>query len=633
MRKFSDNPNTKNHAFETNEINSAQETQLISTTSNDVNDSSMKTKKPSLKHIRHWKLFAGILATIILAFGYVGVAWSVSSHIPNNVNVGGIDLSGLSRSEAVNKLQNQLVPKASEPISVTVANSNYNGKIDPKVAGLELDVEGTVDKITEITIDPVKLWNRFTGGESITPVITVDKLKLAQAISDLASEAKQEAKNASLAYKDGQIQATAPIPAVEINQDKAIEVLPKKWLTDAEPLTLESTSENPVLAEKELEAGKTLANKIIAGNITLQVGNTATVLTPQQIADNTSFDASGTEFKAVFAPALQQVIREQAASELPKPRRAGFKIENNQVTIIDSVTGKDIDGNDLSDKILEAVNSPTRSAELNIVNKESDFTTADAQKAGVKEVVFADKAVLNADRERNINVAVAAKKINNTLVLPGETFSFGKEIGEISTAAGFTNGHAITNGRLVNSVGGGVCQVATAAFNLGYQSGMKDDQHKPHSLYFSVYKPGIDATIWYPHVDIKWTNNTPYAVVLHMWVSKNVLHYQIWSTKYWDVNVNVSKPYDYSKPVTKYLGTSSGCVATKGYSGFKVNVSRVVSRNGKTALSNNFSWTYAPMNNYVCSDPPSAEPISDGNEVPNTPAQQSPPPAADSGNN
>ena len=121
---------------------------------------------------------------------------------------------------------------------------------------------------------------------------------------------------------------------------------------------------------------------------------------------------------------------------------------------------------------------------------EPEVTTAEAQALGVKEVVSEFSTNLTADAGRTENITIAARTVNGTLLLPGETFSLNETLGERTPAKGYNEAPVIVNGRLTSDYGGGVSQVATTLFNGMFFAGLEDVEHKPHSFYISPLPRG-----------------------------------------------------------------------------------------------------------------------------------------------
>ncbi|MEZ7898085.1 MAG: VanW family protein, partial [Flaviflexus sp.] len=241
-----------------------------------------------------------------------------------------------------------------------------------------------------------------------------------------------------------------------------------------------------------------------------------------------------------------------------------------------------------------------RTVEAVVSEEEPEFTTADAEALGINEVVSEISTPLTNDAVRTENLIVGTAKTNNTLILPGEQFSLLNTLGPITEEAGFVSSGVVMEGFNATALGGGLSQLATNTFNIGYRGGMEDIQHQPHSKYFDRYPMGVESTVWEPTVDVIWQNNSPYGVLVETWVEDGEVKSRLWSTKYYDVDIQVSDPYNYVQSTTR-VNTSSECVPyAAGGPGFTVDVSRTVTAEGQTVYNNSYSWTYQPVDAAVC---------------------------------
>ena len=87
-------------------------------------------------------------------------------------------------------------------------------------------------------------------------------------------------------------------------------------------------------------------------------------------------------------------------------------------------------------------------------------------------------------------------------------FLFNGTTGERTAEKGFEEAPVIINGELQTGLGGGICQVSTTVFNAVYEAGLQIDERTNHSFYISHYPLGRDATVNYPDLDLKFTNDT-----------------------------------------------------------------------------------------------------------------------------
>jgi vancomycin resistance protein YoaR len=112
------------------------------------------------------------------------------------------------------------------------------------------------------------------------------------------------------------------------------------------------------------------------------------------------------------------------------------------------------------------------------------------------------------------NIHRIADIVQGKVVEPGETFSLNDYVGPRTTAKGFAEAGVIYNGRFTTDVGGGVSQFTTTMFNAAFFAGLDFVEYQAHTIYISRYPYGREATLSYPSPDLKFTNNTPFGILL-----------------------------------------------------------------------------------------------------------------------
>ncbi len=115
------------------------------------------------------------------------------------------------------------------------------------------------------------------------------------------------------------------------------------------------------------------------------------------------------------------------------------------------------------------------------------------------------------------NIQRIADIVRGIYLVPGETLSLNEFVGPRTVDNGFVPAGAIRSGHLIQEVGGGVSQFATTIFNAAYFAGLDFDEYRSHTIYFSRYPYGREATISNPAPDLIMTNNTDYPVLI--WTS------------------------------------------------------------------------------------------------------------------
>ena len=113
---------------------------------------------------------------------------------------------------------------------------------------------------------------------------------------------------------------------------------------------------------------------------------------------------------------------------------------------------------------------------------------------------------------RSTNIELAAKKLDGYVLMPGETASYNQIVGQRTKAAGFKEGAAYSNGKVVQEVGGGICQVSSTLYNAVLYANLEIVERYNHGFAPSYVKPGLDATVSWGGPDFKFKNNRDYPI-------------------------------------------------------------------------------------------------------------------------
>ncbi len=117
--------------------------------------------------------------------------------------------------------------------------------------------------------------------------------------------------------------------------------------------------------------------------------------------------------------------------------------------------------------------------------------------------------------ERKHNIALAAKAIDGAFVDINGEFSFNRTVGARTENRGYKNAKIIKDGKFVDGVGGGVCQVSTTLYNALLLAGLDITEYHPHSLPVSYVAPSFDAMVNSGSADLKFVNNTDNPIIIH----------------------------------------------------------------------------------------------------------------------
>lgn len=222
-------------------------------------------------------------------------------------------------------------------------------------------------------------------------------------------------------------------------------------------------------------------------------------------------------------------------------KNALFKFENNKVVQFrPEEEGISID----SDKFLFDVNKSIYALKNKQENKtvsikkriiKPEITLANSNKFGIEELIGVGISnYSHSIPERIHNILLASSKFNGVLIPPGKEFSFNEIIGDISISTGYKPAYIIKTGKTVLGDGGGVCQVSSTLFRAALNTGLPIIERTAHAYRVSYYeqdaKPGFDATVYAPSVDLKFKNDTEKYILIQSEVDQvnNILSFKFY---------------------------------------------------------------------------------------------------------
>lgn len=208
---------------------------------------------------------------------------------------------------------------------------------------------------------------------------------------------------------------------------------------------------------------------------------------------------------------------------------------------------------------------------------------------------------------RASNIALAAKTINGTILLPGETFSYNGTLGNTTKEKGYKEGGAYVGGKVVQAYGGGICQVSTTLYNAALYANLEIVERYNHSYAVSYVPSGRDATVSYGGKDFKFKNTRNYPIKIVANAKNGVVSVSITGIKEekeYEIELT-STVISITPCSTVYENNSSLAegkqkVIQKGHSGLKSIAYKIVKYNGKTISKTVLSKdTYKPMDRIV----------------------------------
>ena len=214
------------------------------------------------------------------------------------------------------------------------------------------------------------------------------------------------------------------------------------------------------------------------------------------------------------------------------PQDATIKIRSGQVNVTNDMKGYKINQEQLKRDILNTLNNNSKD-DISVVALLDEIPaniSADTLN-NVRHVIgsFTTHYSRN-DANRNYNIKLATETIDSLLLMPGESFSFNNFVGNTTADKGYKPAGSFLDGEVVNSYGGGVCQVSTTLYNAIVKAGIIPDVRFNHSMRVYYVPIGMDAAIAFPYKDLAFTNPYQTPVYIEGTVSPTSVTFTLYST-------------------------------------------------------------------------------------------------------
>lgn len=578
------------------------------------------------------QVVAALVSGVVLFLALI-LAWTLgyqliyAGRIFPGVTVAGVDLSGMKPPDAAVKLSQTL----SYPINgkILFRNGEKAWVATPAELGMVFDPSASAMKAFQ-TGRSGGLFGALSGqvhasgaGVQIPPVIVFDQRVAFHYLNQIATQINQPAKEASLVLEGTNVVAEPGQVGRELKMEATLIYLAGQLQTfsDGEvPLVVQEIQ--PQILDVASQADT--ARQILSQPLTLVIPNAAqgdqgpfvydpviiaNLLGVQRTENGVQVALNQTGLRDMLLPVKDHVDRQPADAKFI------FNDETRQLDVMEeSRVGRTMDLEASIKAINEALLRGEHSAAL-VINEAQPKVpaTATAQELGITELVHQEVSYFyGSSAERIQNIEAAASQFHGVLVAPGETFSMGATMGDVSLDNGFAEALIIYGGRTIKGVGGGVCQVSTTLFRAVFNAGYPVVERTPHAYRVGYYEQtaggsadprlaGLDATVYFPLVDFKFTNDTPYWILMETYMGSGSLTWKLYSTRdgrtvNWDTTgvtdvVPAPSPLFEENPE---LAKNEMKQVDWAANGADVTVTRTVMRDGAILFQDEFTTHYQP---------------------------------------
>lgn len=433
-----------------------------------------KRKSNNTKDYKKILIISGIFIAVLLFSVIFSLINMNSEKIVSGVRIEGIKVSNLTRDEAKEKLQNWYNETILQNINL------YYEDLEETINLKELDINEDIDKIINdalkigrsgnILKDNYNILFTMLFHKKLEVNITYDEEKLNQKIEEISKKLPDSVVETNYYIENNELIIKKGTDGVTINKDELKELVKNAVRGDYKNINI------PVVEAKieEIDIEK------IHDEIYKEAQDAYITTNPTKVYAH----VNGVDF-AISIDEAKKILEED---------KEEYIIPLN--ITIPKVTLETLGQTAFPDKI-------------------SEFTTRyDAS-----------------NKNRSNNLELASEKINGTIVLPGETFSYNKTVGERTIAKGYKEAAVYSGGKVVQGIGGGICQLSSTLYNTVLYANLEVTSRSNHRFLTSYVSEGRDATVSWGTIDFCFKNTRKYPIKILSSVSNGIVRVSIYGMK------------------------------------------------------------------------------------------------------
>ena len=432
-------------------------------------------------HSKGVRIFGiSILVFIILlsiAFFIFTFLNSKNENIISGISIKGIDVSNLSVEEAKETLQNYI--NENLPENITLVHNDYETSIPLSALNVNFDIDSAVNQAYEIGKSSNIFENSFIALKArMNPInielsATLDEEQLRTALNDISSK----------------------LPDTVIESGYYIE--------GNDLIVTKGAEGNVVNVDQMCTYIKSGISNLTLKNRTLDISTV-------------SKQPSAIDIEKIY----NEIYKEPVDAYYTQDPFAVYPSEN---------------GLDFAISLDEAKNMLLEEKDEYVIPLQTLYPNVTTNMIGTE--AFPDMLSTystrysTSDRDRTTNLQLAASKINGTVLMPGETFSYNQVVGERTIAAGYKEAPIYVSGEVVDGLGGGICQITSTLYNAVLYANLEIVERSNHQFVPSYVKASRDATVVYGSIDFKFKNNRDYPIKLVCSVSGGIAKFDIYGLR------------------------------------------------------------------------------------------------------
>lgn len=468
-----------------------------------------------------------LLALIVLLVGsLLAFEARYANRIYPGVSIWGVDVGGLRPESGAERLAS--VAGLERPL-VLFKGAEREFTARPSDLGFQLAPASTLaraygmGRVRAESLGWLARLELLAFGADLPPVLTYDEAETRRYLETIAEEVDLEATNATLSFEGVTPVAQDARPGRRLNVDATLALL-MPALTELQPIQVELVMEEVPPGVTGAEAARATAEDLLSAPLTLTLAEPREgdagpwEIVPEQLVEMLVVQVGDGVLQVGLDRAAVRLYLEKLAPALEiEPVNARFHF-NDVTRVLEPITpskvGRSLDIEGSIAQIEAALEAGERRVSLAVEEVAPAYAdTAVAEEVGITDLVATGESYfIGSPSGRDHNIRLAATKFDGVVVPPGETFSFNAYLGEVTAEAGYDESFITAGEQLAMGIGGGICQVSTTAFRAAFWGGYPITERWYHGQRVGYYElrgggVGMDATVYSPHVDLKFVND------------------------------------------------------------------------------------------------------------------------------
>lgn len=463
--------------------------------------------------------------------------------------ISGIDVGGLSPAEAASRVTEAATfPQAGK---IVLNSPSQHWVVSPAELGLFLNPESSSQKAFEngrsggLFQRISQQFNSWYYHSDVPIEMIFDERMAFNYLTSLSQQINTPVQEPTISIEGTDVTIHPGQVGVTVNIGATIDLLAAQMRSQQDgivPLVIETTQ--PKIRNADEQAA--LAKQILSQPLTLtmpegqpnQLG--PWTFQPSELAGMLNFQPAQSNGETYYevninskklSSFLQKIAPDlQLTQENP---RFIFNDESRQLDLLQAaIVGRELNVQKSVESIQQQIleGNHTIPLEFDFSQPPVGDSTAAAD-LGITELIHTETSYFYGSSSARVqNITAAASRFHGLLVAPGETFSMVKALGDISLDNGYAEALIIYGNQTIQGVGGGVCQVSTTLFRAAFFTGFPIVERNAHAYRVSYYEKdaanridprlaGLDATVYAPVIDLKFTNDTPYWLLMETYVN------------------------------------------------------------------------------------------------------------------